>query len=344
MKNPLVVGIILLLLVLLLTPVFLERATYYQENTRWKTETQNAFSAKSNEISQINETLKHLPPGRVYAGLYTDFGKYPYYRIGSVPLYAVFPQLGIDSFGYAYSGFDLVTDVRLEFNNTKPEQYNLFNIRYVILHNTWTAPPYYSIIKKFDDYTLYQVPTTGYFDLVDAPAVFYGNTSGFYYPNSQWLSSSLPKQKQHPIIELGNKPENTSGLPVFSYEEVDVANLSRLSRAQPAAGEILNETVSTNKYQAQFVANRECYLMLKTNYHPGWFVTLDGKKVSPVMLAPGFIGIRVEAGTHEALFSYQPPFYRLPLLVMGILALIFLGLYQSGKFHLKNILKVNDKD
>ena len=65
-----------------------------------------------------------------------DFGNDPHYKIGFVPLYAILPQLGIDSFGYAYSAFPLSTDVRLNFNNTKPEQYNLFNIRYVVLHKT----------------------------------------------------------------------------------------------------------------------------------------------------------------------------------------------------------------
>jgi uncharacterized membrane protein YfhO len=333
MKNPLLVGIILLLL--LLTPVFLEQATYYQENTQWKTDTQNAFLSKSNEISGIKETLNNLPPGRVYAGLYTDFGNYPYYKIGSVPLYAVIPQLGIDSFGYAYSAFDFSTDVRLLFDNKKPEQYNLFNIRYVLLHNTWTAPNYYSKIKEFDDYTLYRVPTTGYFDLVDVPAIFYGNTSYFYYPNAQWLSSSLPLLKEHPVIELGNKPKNSSGLPVYSFEEVDQNILASLTRVQPAGGEILQENVSTNEYRAQFVASRECYLMLKTNYAPGWEVTLDGRKVSPVMLSPGFIGIRVAAGTHEAVFSYQPPFYRLPLLVLGILTLLVLLGFYTGKISCK---------
>jgi uncharacterized membrane protein YfhO len=55
---------------------------------------------------------------------------------------------------------------------------------------------------------------------------------------------------------------------------------------------------------------------------------LDDKKVAPVMLAPGFIGIKVDPGTHEVIFSYQPPSYRLPLFVLGVLVLVILGLYQ----------------
>ena len=323
-QLPIIVGIVFLVL---LSPVFLERAHFYQQNSQWKLESQNAFLSKSQEISEINDTLKNLPPGRVYAGLPADFGNDPRYQIGFVPLYAIVPQLGIDSFGYAYSAFPLSTDVRLNFNNTRIEQYNLFNIRYVLLNKTRTPPSFYSKVREFEDFTLYQIPTTGYFDLVDVPAVFYGDKNNFYYPNTEWLSGSLPTLKQHPIIELGNKPENTYGLPVFSLQEVDEKLLSRLTRLQPAGGEILHEHVSTNEYRAEFVANRECYLMLKTNYDPGWDVTLDNRKVAPVMLAPGFTGIKAAPGSHQVIFSYQPPPYRFLLFVAGVLVLVILGFY-----------------
>jgi len=319
--------IVVMVFLVLLSPVFLERAHFYQQNSQLKLESQNAFLSRSQEISEIKDTLKNLPPGRVYAGLPADFGNDPQYKIGFVPLYAVVPQLGIESFGYAYSAFPLSTDVRLNFNNTKTGQYNLFNIRYVLLHKTRTPPSFYSKVREFEDFNLYQIPTTGYFDLVDVPAVFYGDKNNFYYPNSEWLSGSLPTLKQHPVIELGNEPENTNGLPVFSLQEVNEKLLSSLTRLQPAGGEILHENVSTNEYRAEFVANRECYLMLKTNYDPGWDVTLDNKKVAPVMLAPGFTGIMVAQGTHQVVFSYQPPPYRLPLFVIGVFVLIILGFY-----------------
>jgi hypothetical protein len=328
LKLPIVAGIAFLLL---LSPVLLERAHFYEQNTQWKTESQNAFLSKSQEISDIKDTLSNLPQGRVYAGLPADFGNDPRYKIGSVPLYAIIPQLGVDSFGFAFYAFPPSNDVRLQFNYTRPEQYNLFNIRYVLLHKTITPPDFYSKIREFNDFILYKVPTTGYFDLVDVPAVFYGDKSNFYYPNSKWLFSPLQKLKQHPIIELANKPENTFGLQVFSFEGVDEKILSDLTRLQPTGGEILDETVNNNGYQVHFVVNRESYLMLKTNYHPGLDVTLDGKKVVPVMLAPGFIGIKVEPGTHQAIFSYQPPSYRLPLFVLSVLILIMLGFYQVKK-------------
>jgi uncharacterized membrane protein YfhO len=331
-RIPIIAGIVFLLL---LTPVLLERAHFYQQNTQWKTASQNVFLSKNKEISEIKETLKNLPPGRVYAGLPADFGNDPRYKIGLVPLYALLPQMDVDSFGYAYSAFPLSTDVRLLFNNTKMEQYNLFNIRYVVLIKNRVPPDFYTKIRDFEDFSLYQIPTTGYFDVVDVPAVIYGDKNNFYSPNANWLSSTLPKLKQHPLIVLGNRPENTHGLAVFSFQETDEEILSGLTRSQPAAGEIINETAGENEYRAHFVANRDAYLILKTNYHPGWDAVLDDKKVAPVMLTPGYIGIKVLPGPHQAVFSYQSPSYRVPLLVMGILVLVILGLYVGISFYKK---------
>lgn len=325
-KMIIAAGIIFLAL---LSPALIERANYYNQNTQWKAQSATEIADKKNEIADIKNTLKNLPAGRVYAGLAADFGKYPYYEIGSVPFYAILPQLGIDSFGYAYYAFPLTTDVRLGFDNSKAEQYDLFNIRYVLLHKTWTPAGYYTKIKEFKNYALYQVSTTGYFDLVDAPAVFYGSAKDFYDPNYNWLASPLVESKQNPIIELGDEPEDTFGLPVYPFAGVDEKVLADLSAATTTScGAIAAEKVDFDEYQAQFTTDRDCYLMLKTNYHPGMAAVLDNQKVSTVMLTPGYIGIKVAPGTHEAIFTYHPPFYRLPLMILGALVLLALGVRE----------------
>jgi len=304
-----------------LSPVYLERIGFCRENKMWRTESQQAFVRAEDELLEIKEALEGLPLARVYAGLPATWGNYPYYQVGFVPFYSIFPQWGIDSFGYSYHSEALSADVRLDFDDTKPEQYNLFNIRYVLLHKTWTVPFYYRSLKEFANYILYQVPTTGYFDLVDVNAVFYGSPSEFYKANSQWLSSSLPALKEHAIIEIGKESKEMPNLPSFSFGEVDEGVLNGLVHPQTAIGRILKEEVRSNGYWVQFEAGREGYLMLKTNYHPGWHVYLSAKEVFPVMLSPGFIGIKTQAGTYEALFLYEPLAYRFPLLVFGIFML-----------------------
>ena len=51
---------------------------------------------------------------------------------------------------------------------------------------------------------------------------------------------------------------------------------------------------------------------------------MDNRTVPTEILAPGYIGIQVAPGTHHAIFTYRPPFYRLPLFLLGILILAFL--------------------
>jgi uncharacterized membrane protein YfhO len=48
------------------------------------------------------------------------------------------------------------------------------------------------------------------------------------------------------------------------------------------------------------------------------------------MVAPGYIAVKAEPGTHQAIFTYRPPSYRFSLMVMGVLILLVLmGLYLS---------------
>jgi hypothetical protein len=311
-----------LIFLIVMVPVYMERAQSYQYNTQWKTQSQQIFQSKSAELTDIKNTVNSLQPGRTYAGMPADFGKTPAYVMGFVPMYSVLPQLGLDTFGYAYTAFPLVSDIRLGFDNTKIEQYDLFNIRYVLLHNTWTPASYYVKIKQFEDYTLYQVPTTGYFDLVDVPAVIYGNTSSFYYPNAVWFSTPLVAQKQNPIVIITDTKPNTSlGLPEYSYAEVTGQSLMALSQVRPSAGTLTNETVGNNKYSVQATVNRDCYIMLKTSYHPGWTVTIDGKNIDTVMVSPGYLAAKITPGTHQVTATYSPPGYRSILLLAGIILL-----------------------
>jgi hypothetical protein len=338
LKIPILIAIVFMLV---LVPVYAERSQFYGFNTLWKTQSQQAFSVKSSELTDIQSTLNNLPPGRVYAGTPFDFGNNQEYKIGFVPFYSLLPQLGYDAFSYSFTVFGLSSDVRMRFNNSRIEQYNLFNIRYVLLAKSWTPASYYTKLKEFDDYVLYDVPTTGYFDLVDAPAVFYGPKDDMYYANAQWLTSTLPQQTVHPLNLLSqNKPQTE--LPAYSFSQIKNNGIppELIVKDQTPAGTVFNESVATNEYKTDFVATRDSYLMLKTSYHPGWSVTIDGQPVQTVMLSPGFVAAPVTAGTHTADFVYRPPFYRTPLLALGGLAILLAFLIDLYKRDLKRITDI----
>jgi hypothetical protein len=202
----------------------------------------------------------------------------------------------------------------------------------VLLANSWTPASYYTKLKAFSDYTLYEVPTTGYFDLVDSPAVFYGTKDEMYYANYQWLTSNLPIQKRNPINIISQDNPQTE-LPVYTFSQIQSAGIppELFAKDQIPAGILFNESVAINEYRVNFAATRDSYLMLKTNYHPGWSVMIDGQPVTPVMVSPGFVAAPVTAGVHTADFVYQPPFYRAPLFALGGLVLLLLVLIDRFK-------------
>jgi hypothetical protein len=217
----------------------------------------------------------------------------------------------------------------------------------VLLANTWTPANYYIKIKQFDTYTLYGVQTTGYFDIVDVPAIFSGPKSDIYYPDIRWMTSNLPKQKQNPILTVeGQSVSNniSTGLPKYSFYQVFYQGYEQfsqndkvmdyLSNVQPSAGRVTNETLLPNEYRADFTVTRNCYLMLKSNYHPGWTVTVDDHPVEPVMLTPGFVAVPVTPGTHQATFVYSPPPYRFPLFILSFLIMISLAVYHFSPYRI----------
>ena len=307
-------------------PVFIERFDYYRENNLGRAENRAAFGLMEKEISDIFGSLKSLPPGRVFAGFPGSWGNYPYYQVGFTPLYAFLAKEGIDSVGYAYQT-PIGADIMYLFNEQNHIEYNIFNIRYVLLHKTWSAPDYYSLIKEFSNYRLYEVETSGYFDLVDAEPVLFGRTGDIYGAAKQWFASAMPALKIHPRIKISDQAAPSP----FHLTKVDASVLNNLSIKKEPAGEILNEKIGLNYYAADIKNSRSVYAMLKSNYHPRWRASLDGHIVKPEMLMPGFLGIEVGPGTHRVVFFYKSSPFRPVLFALGFLNLAVFSFYNRRK-------------
>jgi hypothetical protein len=88
---------------LTLSPAIQERRTYLQQNFTWAAETRAAFEADGPAI-QAACSLAKSRGGRVFAGLPFTWGAA--FRIGQVPVYALFPVRQIPSVGFYYISFD----------------------------------------------------------------------------------------------------------------------------------------------------------------------------------------------------------------------------------------------
>jgi hypothetical protein len=318
------------LTVALLYPVYRERGVYLGENARWMAETQEALAAEETDLAALVEALQSAPPGRVYAGLGGNWGKD--YKVGDVPVYALLQSAGFDMLGYLYHALSLNADVQVLFDEARPEQYDLFNVRYVVAPAGRIFLEFVLPLADFGRHRLYQVavppqPATSYVKLVGSDAAFVGDKEEVYAAAAHWLASDLPQVGQHPRVEL--HPAVSLQGAAGGYEQVyplaqaaEVIPLVPFS-LEPSRGRVVSQRIGADTYVAEVEVERESFLMLKATYHPNWRATVDGDEAETVMLMPSYVGVEVAPGTHRVRFAYRPQPWR-P--VLGLVGLLLLGL------------------
>ncbi|HVX29854.1 MAG TPA: 6-pyruvoyl-tetrahydropterin synthase-related protein, partial [Nitrolancea sp.] len=307
-----------LVLIAVLVPAFRERADYLRVNADFMRQQQAASALDQPDLDALIAKLRSLPPGRVYAGFAGGWGKG--YRVGSIPMYSELQMAGFDMVGYLYHSLSLSSDVEAWFDDSKAYEYNLFNVRYVVAPTGQVFPNFVKPIGTYGRHTLYQVDTTGYFDLVQAPLTLTGHPDELYATGSSWLKGAEPALKQAPRVILnGDAPSDTQTMPLSNAVTSVAAPIGNPSIPK---GEIEAESIDLNgRYAATIRADQPATVMLKITYDPNFRVTVDGRRVTPIMLLPSFIGVPVTAGTHQVVVSYAPSPLRLWLQLLGVLTL-----------------------
>jgi len=312
------------LTLLLLFPVYQERIAYFQQNVAWMHESAAAAQAERQDLDALMGAIRERGPGRVYAGLPARWGGE--IKIGAVPLYAYLNGERLEMLGFLYHALSLNADLSMLFDDGKLEQYQLFNVRYVITPQGWTVPAFYTPLGDYGRFRLYEVPSGGYFDLVDSDMAFVGRTGDFYAAASTWLNSDLLRAKQHPTIALGAAPLGYPAL--YPLDEAPAEIPLMATTPGGYRGEILSETVGSNRYEAEVEVERESWLMLKVTYHPGWRAYVNGERAETVMLMPSYVGVRLPPGQHTVRLVYSGGAGRVWLMALGLLTLALLWLAE----------------
>ena len=221
--------------------------------------------------------------------------------------------------GDIYHAFSLNSDVQNLFDENRWELYNLYNVRYVVAPEGRTFPSFVRPLQQFGRHRLYQVETTGYFDLVGSGLEFAGGKTDFYPAASAWLASELPGTKQHPTMLIGE--------PAGEGERRFRGKVQ--ATAGPTRGTVLSEEIGNNYFAAKVAVERESLLLLKATYHPNWRATVNGVKTDTVMLMPRFVGIQLSPGEHEVRIEYRPRGLRVILLSLGLLSLLLIWIVEK---------------
>ena len=194
---------------LLLAPAMAERVGYYGDNARWMQQTRTAFDADT-DLRAVMDTLKAQPGGRTYAGLRSNWGAQmtvgPY-----VHVYDILTFYAIPAVSPPYQSLSLNADMIWDFRDGEEAQYDLVDVRYVIVPSSFTVPAFYTVLLRTPTYTLYSVPTTGaaYFvSIVDRRAA--PTQLDLFAGNIAWYRSTQPAARRFIRWDYKEPPGSSS--------------------------------------------------------------------------------------------------------------------------------------
>ena len=216
--------------------------------------------------------------------------------------------------GMVYHTYSLNSDVSINFDEQRLDHYNLYNARYVVAPEGQSFPPFVRPLQQFGQHRLYQVDTTGYFDLVVSDLAFAGESRDLYLAASTWLGSRMPVAKMYPVVSIGGSSlGNERPAPLASAKDIIPAMDPPVG---PPRGTVVSEEAGSNYFAADVNVKRESMLLLKATYHPNWRATVDSVKTDTFMLMPSFVGIELSPGNHSVRIEYRPRRLRVILLVL----------------------------
>lgn len=299
-----------LTIVILFFPA-LERQQFLNEGYGWGRANLAAAENERDVLAQVTDAVKRLG-GRSYPGLAGKWGAQ--LRVGYVPLYAFFSTAHIPAVAFLYHAMALPADVMVKFDETRAEQYRLFDIRSVVADSGRALPAFLRPIASYGRFRVYQPPSSGgEFDLVRAPYTFHVDSRTFFDVNDAWLSSGWPAARAHLLLDY------ESAVPLVQRPRL--ATITSLAAPAPvvSCGSVVSTADDGDVHRAQLDVSRgDCFALFKMTYHPNWRATVDGARATTMMLSPGFVGVPLAPGRHSIELRYDAGILKGVLLLLVV--------------------------
>jgi hypothetical protein len=299
--------------VLITLPASLDRVAYDQNDAASVATQITSDRTDGASLNVLIDGIKSRGGGRTYAGLPGNWGKQ--YQVGQVPVYEYLADHDVDEVGFTLRTSSLVTDNEAYFNESDPAQYQLYNVRYVLMP-TGTQPAVPATpVATSGRHSLWQVETTGYLEVVDTAGFVASTNANIAAQMQPFLQSPQFHQGQLATVAFDGAAAATPTLPVGSAPTTSAGSSSdALIQAQDGF------------FAGQVRANRTAAVLLKASYDPGWRVTVDGRVATAYMVVPGFVAVTVAPGDHSVVFQYVSYSHYGVLLAIGALTLLTLAL------------------
>jgi hypothetical protein len=299
---------------LALLPAWTQVGTYDMQNASQKLDQQLADATDGADLQVLIDEAKLLGGGRVYAGSPVNWGAQ--YDVGFVPVYNVLENQDIDAIGFNLRTSSLMADNEVLFDERNPAQYDLFNIKYLILPADRPPAVQAQFLARQGRHTLWQVATSGYLEVVDTvgPPIV-ANRRNVGSQTAAFMASSQLANHQYPTVAFAGDPAAQPSLTTAPVTPSEAGTVESQS-SRPVDG----------SFRGVIDANRPAVVLLKASYDPGWTLTVDGVPVKTQMIAPALVGGLVSPGRHTILFQYARYPYYPELLALGLITVLGLAL------------------
>jgi Gpi18-like mannosyltransferase len=298
----------------LLAPAWTERVSYDRHGAALIRAQHAADATDGRDLDRLVTIVKSRGDGRVYAGLRGNWGRD--FKAGYVPVYAWLADRDVDAIGFTFRTLaSLSTDVEAAFDETNPAQYQMLNIRYLILPSDREPSVRARQVATSGRYALWEVSTSGFVQVVDRAPSVEADRTNLEAATRGFRQSNLASQGIYPGIAFagGSRPAPT---------------FAGATPPKRSPGAVLTQSAMPQNgvFLASVDANRRAVVLLKASYDPRWTVTVDGRPAKPRMMAPSLVGVEVPAGRHLVWFRYKPYSGYLLLIVLGTVTLLTLAL------------------
>lgn len=299
------------LAVVVLLPVLNDRKQYADADRFFINGQAATDNLYGNDVTSLIDIAKQRNDGRIYAG--ASGGSDAPVKLDQVPLYQLPAQQDADSVGFYLRMSSLSTDIEPYFNDADPAQYDLFNIKYVLLPTGRRPSVPATLLVQQGPYSLYEVNTSGYLEVVDATEPIAADRTDMAAVMTPYIASPAVAQFRHPLV-------------AFNGEATPLPSLDAATPyiGPPGSVDWTNVALQDGRVSGQVRASRPAYVMLKESYYPRWTATVDGISVKPTMIAPSFVAVPVAVGTHVVTFQYRSSSRYPALFAVGALVLLAL--------------------
>ncbi|OGG04480.1 hypothetical protein A2W14_06275 [Candidatus Gottesmanbacteria bacterium RBG_16_37_8] len=315
---------------------------YNALNHRWISEANSAYSYDEKNFLDLLDFLKEKPQARIYAGRPGNWGHD--FRLGSSQIYMLLSVYGFDMSQFLPETWSMMSENDQNFDERYAMDYNLLNLRYIIAPKNQDFPQTAQMVKKFGPYQVYEIPTSGWFDVVESPMFVESDKTNFLNLVYLWHRSYPRTWKMHPLISVEKNPSVPPGMKkqIKMIDEVTYRENNRTKNIfadfpfvfpeATVSAKISQEKVNKQTYSAKIDVPkncRNCVFMFKMSYHPNWNVVVDGKQVEKYAVFPMYVAAKAKPGSHTIEVTHQPHPLKTFLLYSEILAIPLLFIFRK---------------